>query len=234
MKRAGGVWAVLALAVLTTWGSPPGSELLAHSGGGASAQQPAATHGGRPDAGAFIAEMAEDGMAEVQLGKLAAERASNADVKEFAQMMVQDHSKANEELKKIAGQLKVTPPTSLNQKHQALAAKLSKLQGAEFDREYMAEMVLGHEEVVNKLRMRAGNGLTSSDPASGRPATGTPAGGTGTQPTGGGSKPSGSAAAGTSGGKPFDPALIDWATKTLPTVQQHLERAHTIQKQLGK
>ena len=91
-------------------------------------------------------------------------------------MMVRDHSKANEELKKIAGQLKVTPPTSLNQKHQAFAAKLSKLQGAEFDREYMAEMVLGHEEVVNKLRMRAGNGLTSSDPASGRPATGTPAG----------------------------------------------------------
>ena len=230
MKRAGGVWAALALAVLTTWGSLPGSELLAHSGGGAIAQQ---TQGGRPDAGAFIAEMAEDGMAEVQLGKLAAERASNADVKEFAQMMVQHHSKANEELKKIAGQLKVTPPTSLNQKHQALAAKLSKLQGAEFDREYMAEMVLGHEEVVNKLRMRAGNGLTSSDPASGRPATGTPAGGTGTQPTGGGSKPSGSAAAGTSGGKPFDPALIDWATKTLPTVQQHLERARTIQKQLG-
>ena len=230
MKRAGGVWAVLALAVLTTWGSLPGSELLAHSGGGAIAQQ---TQGGRPDAGAFIAEMAEDGMAEVQLGKLAAERASNADVKEFAQMMVQHHSKANEELKKIAGQLKVTPPTSLNQKHQALAAKLSKLQGAEFDREYMAEMVLGHEEVVNKLRMRAGNGLTSSDPASGRPATGTPAGGTGTQPTGGGSKPSGSAAAGTSGGK-LDPALIDWATKTLPMVQQHLERAHTIHKQLGK
>jgi predicted outer membrane protein len=218
------------VAVLTTWGSLPGSELLAHSGGGAIAQQ---TQGGRPDAGAFIAEMAEDGMAEVQLGKLAAERASNADVKEFAQMMVQHHSKANEELKKIAGQLKVTPPTSLNQKHQALAAKLSKLQGAEFDREYMAEMVLGHEEVVNKLRMRAGNGLTSSDPASGRPATGTPAGGTGTQPTGGGSKPSGSAAAGTSGGK-LDPALIDWATKTLPMVQQHLERAHTIHKQLGK
>ena len=230
MKRAGGVWAALALAVLATWGSLPGSELLAHSGGGAIAQQ---TQGGRPDAGAFIAEMAEDGMAEVQLGKLAAERASNADVKEFAQMMVQHHSKANEELKKIAGQLKVTPPTSLNQKHQALVAKLSKLQGAEFDREYMAEMVLGHEEVVNKLRMRAGNGLTSSDPASGRPATGTPAGGTGTQPTGGGSKPSGSAAAGTSGGK-LDPALIDWATKTLPMVQQHLERAHTIHKQLGK
>jgi predicted outer membrane protein len=230
MKRAGGVWAVLGLAVLTTWGSQPGSELVAHSGGGASAQQ---TQGGRPDAGAFIAEMAEHGMAEVQLGKLAAERASNADVKEFAQMMVQDHSKANEELKKIAGQLKVTSPTSLNQKHQALAAKLAKLQGAEFDREYMAQMVLGHEEVVNKLRMRAGDGLTLTDPASGRPATGTPAGGTGTQPTGGGSKPSGSAAASTSGGK-FDPALIDWATKTLPTVQQHLERARTIQKQLGK
>ena len=81
------------------------------------------------------------GLAEVQLGKLAAERASNPDVKAFGQMMVKDHTQAANELKHIASQLKVQQPTQLDQKHKDLADKLSKLQGNEFDREYINAMV---------------------------------------------------------------------------------------------
>jgi hypothetical protein len=69
-------------------------------------------------------------------------------------LIVKDHSQASNELKQIASLLQVQPPRQLDQKHRDLADRLSKLQGAEFDREYLNAMVQGHEEVVNKLRMR--------------------------------------------------------------------------------
>jgi len=58
----------------------------------------------------FIKEAAEGGMAEVALGQLAVEKASSADVKKFGQRMVDDHSKANDELKQLAAQKNVTCP----------------------------------------------------------------------------------------------------------------------------
>ena len=94
------------------------------------------------------------GLTEVQLGKLAAERGSSPDVKSFGQMMVKDHTQAANELKPIAMQLNVQQPTQVDQKHKDLADKLSKLQGNEFDREYINAMVTGHEEVAGKLRTR--------------------------------------------------------------------------------
>lgn len=116
-----------------------------------------AAHKGMPsDAAAFVNQMTIANLAEVQLGTLASERASNADVKSFGQMMVKDHSQANQDLAQVAAQLKVKPTTSLDQKHKDLAAKLSKLQGAEFDREYINAMVQGHQEVAGQLEARAG------------------------------------------------------------------------------
>src|SRR4029453_3801856 len=94
-------------------------------------------------------------LAEVQLGKMASEKGSNADVKSFGQMMVKDHTQANNDLKKVASQLNVQPPAQIDQKHKDLSDKLSKLSGAEFDREYMNAMVMGHEEVLGKLRAHA-------------------------------------------------------------------------------
>ena len=68
--------------------------------------------------------------------------------------MVKDHTQAANELKPIAMQLNVQQPTQVDQKHKDLADKLSKLQGNEFDREYINAMVTGHEEVAGTLRMR--------------------------------------------------------------------------------
>lgn len=103
----------------------------------------------------FVNQMAMTNMAEIQLGNLAEKQATSPQVKQFAQMMVQDHTKANEELKQIASQLNVQLPTELDQEHRELQEKLSKLQGEEFDREYMSAMVDGHEEAINKVEDRA-------------------------------------------------------------------------------
>jgi putative membrane protein len=112
------------------------------------------TYAQAADSKAFVNDLTIAGMAEVQLGKLAAERAANPDVKAFGQMMVKDHTQAGNELKPIAAQLNIPQPTQLDQKHKDLADKLSKLQGAEFDREYINAMVMGHQEVAAKLRTR--------------------------------------------------------------------------------
>src|SRR5436190_20657258 len=78
----------------------------------------------------FAMEAAEGGMAEVELGQLAADKASNAKVKEFGQRMVTDHGKAGEEFKTLAASKNITLPTELNAKHKALKDRLSKLSGA--------------------------------------------------------------------------------------------------------
>ena len=102
----------------------------------------------------FIEDQLEAGMAEVELGKLAAERGRSAQVKQFGQMMVTDHTKAGEELKQIAMQHNFTPAVAISDQHRDLRDRLMKLQGAEFDREYMKAMVEGHEDVVDQKESR--------------------------------------------------------------------------------
>lgn len=97
---------------------------------------------------AFVMEAAQGGMAEVELGRLATEKASNADVKQFGQRMVDDHGKANDELKGLAAQKNVTLPTELDAKHKATRDRLSKLSGDAFDKAYMTDMVADHNKDV--------------------------------------------------------------------------------------
>ena len=89
------------------------------------------------------------------------------DVKAFGQMMVKDHTRANTEVTQIAKQLNVTPPTHLDMKHRELIDRLSKLKGAEFDREYVTAMVMGHEEVSAKLRAISPAALMAQRPSCG-------------------------------------------------------------------
>ena len=105
--------------------------------------------------------MSQANMAEVKLGQLAAERASNAQVKQFGRRMVTDHQKANNELKQIASKMAVQLPTAADAKHQELYDRLSKLKGAEFDKEYMKAMVDGHQEVAQELERHSDNNARS-------------------------------------------------------------------------
>jgi len=109
----------------------------------------------------FVTKAAQGGMAEVELGRLAKDHAASDAVKQFGQMMVDDHSKANDELKDLAGKKGITLPTSVDAKHQATMDRLSKLNGAEFDRAYMREMVSDHRTDVNEFRRESQRG---SDP----------------------------------------------------------------------
>jgi putative membrane protein len=109
----------------------------------------------------FVKKAAQGGMAEVELGKLATQKASSEDVKKFGQRMVDDHTKANDQLKQIAGNKGVTLPTDLNSKDQAMKERLSKLDGEKFDQAYMKNMVRDHTKDVSEFRKESTSGKDS-------------------------------------------------------------------------
>jgi putative membrane protein len=106
----------------------------------------------------FVTKAAEGGLAEVQLGNLAKDKATNPDVKTFGQQMVDDHSKANDELKTLASSKGITLPAEPDAKQKAEHDRLSKLSGAEFDREYMRLMVSDHRTDVAEFRRESEHG----------------------------------------------------------------------------
>src|SRR6187397_2898953 len=114
-----------------------------------------------PSPSDFMHEAAEGGMAEVEMGKMAAKKAQNAEVKKFAQMMVTDHSKANEELKGIATKKSITLPADAGSKKGDMD-KLTTASGADFDRTYVDMMVKDHEKDVAAFEKQA-SGSTDPD-----------------------------------------------------------------------
>lgn len=84
-----------------------------------------------------IMDMAMVNMAEVEMGKLAQSKSQNPEVKTFAQQMIDDHTKGLAEVQSVAQAKGITLPTELDAKHKAMSAKLAKLEGEKFDREYM-------------------------------------------------------------------------------------------------
>ena len=163
----------------------------------------------------WVNDQLADGMAEVQLAKLAADHATNPDVKAFARMMVDDHTKAGDQLKQIASQYAIPQDDAkVDDKHQNVMDKLSKLNGSDFDKEYMSAMVDDHEDAVQDLRSRADEKRSLSDRVTGK-------------------NPENPAAV-----KPekadnhVDAAINQWAANNLPTVEHHLDRAKEIKEQL--
>ena len=113
---------------------------------------------GMPDQ-RFVTEAAAGSMAEVELGKLAAGKAQNDEVKQFGQRMVTDHGKANEQLTALAKQKGYTLPKQLRKKEAASREHLQGLSGAEFDRAYMQHMLVDHERDVKLFENEAKQGL---------------------------------------------------------------------------
>lgn len=106
----------------------------------------------------FANKAAEGGMAEVKLGQLAKDKASSQAVKDFGQKMIDDHTKAGDELKDIASKKGMTLPNSVSAKDQATYDRLSNLSGAAFDRAYIRDMVTDHRADVNEFRREANSG----------------------------------------------------------------------------
>jgi putative membrane protein len=106
----------------------------------------------------FMTQAAAGGLAEVELGRMASTKAQNPEVKKFAQMMVQDHTNANTELKSLAGKKNVTLPTELDAEHKAIRDRLNGLSGAEFDKAYMEAMVEDHEKTVDLFETQSEDG----------------------------------------------------------------------------
>ena len=100
----------------------------------------------------FANEAMEGGMAEVQLGQLATQKASADDVKQFGQKMVDDHTKLNNQMTQLAPSIGVTPPTQLSAKDQALATRLQGLSGDQFDKAYIQAMVSDHKKDLHEFK----------------------------------------------------------------------------------
>lgn len=129
-------------------------------GGIVAAQSAATKKAGASDsaAHAFMRKAAQANLAEVELGKLGADRGQDAGVKQYGQHMVDDHGKAAKELEELAQQEGATLPTYVAPAHKAAKERLEKLSGEAFDRAFAAQMVKDHQAAVALFRTQARTG----------------------------------------------------------------------------
>jgi putative membrane protein len=130
-------------------------------GAGTAAAAPAAAAGDKAtkaNAQTFLSKVAQANLAEVELGKLAAEKAESADIKQYGQKMVDDHGKANKEVHALADPKGLTLPTYVDAAHKAAKARLEKLSGEAFDRAFISQMVRDHQAAVALFRTQARSG----------------------------------------------------------------------------
>ncbi|GAB3523258.1 DUF4142 domain-containing protein, partial [Emticicia fontis] len=106
----------------------------------------------------LVVDLAGGGMFEVELAKVAVKKATSSEVKKFAQMMIDDHSKANDELKTLASNKNIVLPTTLPDAHQKTLNEVSEKSGKDFDKKYMDEMVDDHKKDIDKFQKLADKG----------------------------------------------------------------------------
>ncbi|OON70777.1 DUF4142 domain-containing protein [Hymenobacter sp. CRA2] len=110
----------------------------------------------------FLTKAASGGMLEVELGKLVSQRGTSAEARQFAQHMIADHTKANEELKALAAQKNITLPGSLASDHQDVYNGVAEEKGLDMDKKYLQEMEKDHQEDVKEFTEASAK---ASDPA---------------------------------------------------------------------
>ena len=104
--------------------------------------------------GDFVRDVVIKNMAEIELSRIALDRATSLDIKSFAQRMIEDHSVAGTKLKSVVSGEPIEWPAQLDDKYRKTANDLAQKQGAEFDRDYVKAMVDGHQDLTAKLESR--------------------------------------------------------------------------------
>lgn len=107
------------------------------------------------DDASFLLDAADDGMLEVMLGQLAVSKGTSETIKTLGQMMVDDHSKANEEVKALALKKNISLGAALGEENQKIYNKLSEKTGTDFDKAYAEQMVEDHKNDVDEFKEMA-------------------------------------------------------------------------------
>jgi putative membrane protein len=148
MSRSGLVWLALAAIVIggcsRTESAKPEPASVGTGGAGADVKSD----------GDFVHDLALKNMAAVELSRMALDRATNPDIKAFAQRMIDDHGAAGEKLKSAVSGHQIEWPAQLDEKYSETARDLTKKQGADFERDYVKAMVEGHQDLAAKLESR--------------------------------------------------------------------------------
>jgi putative membrane protein len=110
----------------------------------------------------FVSEALKGGMAEVEMGQLAAEKGNSSDVREFGQKMVKDHTQLGDRMKQVASQIGVPVPSDPTMLQQVEIKKLKGLSGDGFDQEYIKTMVKDHTEDLKDFDKEAKTGTSST------------------------------------------------------------------------
>jgi putative membrane protein len=106
----------------------------------------------------FVKKALQGGMAEVQLGQLTLQKSNNDQVKQFAQRMIDDHTKLGDEMKPVAQQLGVSDPNGVSKKDKTTIAKLQALSGPAYDEAYIRDMVKDHKQDLSDFQTEASSG----------------------------------------------------------------------------
>jgi putative membrane protein len=169
----------------------------------------------------FVNDVAIANMAEIDVARMALDHGASADVKKFAQMMIDDHTKAGDTLKQVASTHRIAVPAQADDDHRDKAEELAKKNGVDFDRAYADAMVDGHQAFVDKLESRIDKDTVAKwkadnyDPATGKK-----------------SKAKGEAIAVVpeKDNNPITLSINEWAAATYPVAYAHLQAAKDLQK----
>jgi putative membrane protein len=106
----------------------------------------------------FVDFAAQTDMMEAHLGQLAGEQAAGQNIKDFAQMLVTDHSNDYQQLTVAASKASLTVPKGLDAAHDKMIAPLAKMKGTAFDHRFAQEMIAGHQKAMGAYQREAQNG----------------------------------------------------------------------------
>jgi putative membrane protein len=106
----------------------------------------------------FVKNALQGGIAEVQLGQLTLQKSNNDQVKQFAQKMIDDHTRMGDQMKPVAQQVGVAVPTEPSKKDKQIMAKLQALSGSAYDQAYIKDMVKDHKQDLSEFQMEASSG----------------------------------------------------------------------------